>query len=204
MVATSKRVTFSDYLAYGDDTDVRYELVKGQLVEMTPPTWQHLLIARYLERLFEAEIQRSKLDWMALQGAGQRVDAETARLPDVMVAPIQSFQDSAEETAVLQDAACLVVEIVSPSSVADDYLHKLAEYEAKGIAEYWIVDPLALGAARYIGTPKQPTISVYQLNQGALTTGEYNTPEQFRGSEQVQSDLFPLLQVTAQQIFQGQ
>ncbi|NER83146.1 MAG: hypothetical protein F6K42_27055 [Leptolyngbya sp. SIO1D8] len=50
--------------------------------------------------------------------------------------PVASFQDITEETAVLQDATCLVVEIVSLSSVADDYLHKLAEYEAKGVAEY--------------------------------------------------------------------
>ena len=69
MVGTkSKLFTFSDYVAYDDGTDARYELVKGQLVAMTPPTWQHLLIARCLERLFEAEIQRSQLDWIALQG----------------------------------------------------------------------------------------------------------------------------------------
>lgn len=114
-----------------------------------------------------------------------------------MVVPVSGFQNAATETAVLQEAACLVVEIVSPSSVADDYLHRLAEYEAKGISEYWIIDLLALGAARYIGTPKQPTISIYQLIEG-----EYSAPQQFRRSEQIQSDTFPLLQVTAQQIFQ--
>jgi len=31
---------------------------------------------------------------------------------------------------------------------------------------YWIVDYLALGAARYIGPPKRPTVSVYQLVDG--------------------------------------
>ena len=69
------------------------------------------------------------------------MDADTSRLPDVMVMPAVSFQGNAKETAILQDAACLAVEIVSVSSVADDYLHKLAEYEAKGIPEYWIVNP---------------------------------------------------------------
>ena len=49
-----------------------------------------------------------------------------------MVMPAVSFQGNAKETAILQDAACLAVEIVSVSSVADDYLHKLAEYEAIG------------------------------------------------------------------------
>lgn len=198
MVSTQSRLfTFPEYVAYDDGTDTRYELVKGQLVAMTPPTWQHLLIARYLERLFEAEIRRSHQNWVALQGAGQRVEEGTARLPDIMVVPVTMFQDMPEETAILQDAARLVVEIVSPSSIADDYLHKLAEYEAKGIAEYWIVDPLALGAARYIGNPKRPTISIYRL-----VNREYIMPSQFRDREQIRSETFPLLQITAEDVFQ--
>lgn len=199
MVQTkSNLIDFAEYVAHDDDTDTRYELVQGQLVEMTPPTWQHLLIARYLERLFEAEIRQAGLDWIAVQGAGQRVAENTSRLPDVMVVPIANIQAATEFTAILQEAACLIVEIVGASSIADDYLHKLAEYEAKGIPEYWIVDPLALGAARYIGAPKQPTISVYQLLED-----EYALPKQFRGTQVIQSRTLRSLQVTAQDIFQA-
>ena len=61
-------------------------------------------IARYLERLFETEIQRSQLQKMALQGVRPRVGAETARMPDAKVAPIANIQESAEETAELEDA----------------------------------------------------------------------------------------------------
>ena len=68
---------------------------------------------------------------------------------------------------------------------SDDYLRKLADYETLGIPEYWIVDYLGLGATRYIGKPKQPTISVYQLVEG-----EYQI-RQFRGAEQVSSATFP-------------
>ncbi|MBE9136140.1 Uma2 family endonuclease [Nodosilinea sp. LEGE 07088] len=189
-------LTFADYLAHDDGTDTRYELVRGQLIAMTPPTWQHLLIARYLERLFEVQIQQLGTRWLALQGAGQQVNDDTSRLPDVIVVPIASIQDDYQNTAVLSDAAILAVEIVSPSSTADDYLHKLAEYEAKGIAEYWIVDPLALGASRYIGTPKHPTISIYRLAEG-----EYLAPLQFREGDVVESAIFPELRVTAQEIF---
>jgi len=35
----------------------------------------------------------------------------------------------------------LVVEVVSPKSVQADYVEKLAEYESRGIPEYWIVNP---------------------------------------------------------------
>ncbi len=37
----------------------------------------------------------------------------------------------------------LVVEVVSPNQEKRDYRYKRSEYAARGIAEYWIVDPLA-------------------------------------------------------------
>ena len=79
----------------------------------------------------------------------------------------------------------------------DDYLRKLADYETLGIPEYWIVDYLGLGATRYIGKPKQPTISVYQLVEG-----EYQF-SQFRGAEPVMSPMFPDFALTAARVFQA-
>ena len=71
----------------------------------------------------------------------------------------------------------------------------MTDYEQMGIPEYWIVDFKGLGAKRYIGSPKQPTISVYQLIEG-----EYQV-QQFRGKDRVISDTFPELALTAEQIF---
>jgi Uma2 family endonuclease len=64
-----------------------------------------------------------------------------------------------------------------------------------GIPEYWIVDYLALGGRKFIGNPKQQTISVYQL-----IDGEYQVT-QFRGNDRIVSLTFPELNLTAQQIF---
>lgn len=76
-----------------------------------------------------------------------------------------------------------------------DYLVKLAEYEKVAIPEYWIVDYLGLGGRRYIGNPKQPTISV-----NPLVDGEY-VVNQFRGDDVVRSLAFPDLNLTVEQIF---
>ena len=59
------------------------------------------------------------------------------------------------------------------------------------------MDYLGLGATRYIGKPKQPTISVYPFVEG-----EYQI-RQFRGAEQVISAIFPDLTLTAAQVFQA-
>ena len=90
----------------------------------------------------------------------------------------------------------LIVEVVS-TNWQDEYLTKLAEYEKLGISEYWIVDYLGLGGRRYIGNPKQPTLSVYELVEG-----EYSV-KQFRGSDRIESPTFNELSLTAQQIFQA-
>lgn len=99
----------------------------------------------------------------------------------------------------------LVIEVVS-TNWRDDYAHKLVDYEAFGVSEYWITDYLALGGGRYIGNignPKQPTISVYYL-----VDDEYEV-NLFRGSdasgnhsgERIISPTFPELNLTAEQIF---
>ena len=188
------KVSFEEYLTYLDRTGTRYELVNGKLAAMNPPTWQHILIARFLERALEAEIQRIGYAWLPVQGAGQRVEEETSRLPDLLVVAVEAIQPTLNQCAVLEEAAILAIEIVSESSTADDYLHKLAEYEMLGIPEYWIVDYLALGASRYIGKPKQPTISIYQL-----VNGEYQI-SQFQGSDRLVSPTFPELELTAEQV----
>jgi Uma2 family endonuclease len=195
--AHPKQLTFEEYIDVCNQTKKRYELVRGQLVEMTPPTWMHIRIAKFLERLFDAEIERMGHPWEAFRDSGQRTDATSSRLPDVIVAPLDVVQPLMDQTAVLQVAAPLVVEIVSSSSVRDDYTHKLLEYEALGILEYWIVDHEALGASQHIGFPKLPTVSV-----NCLVDGRYQR-HPFKGITPITSFTFPDLKLTAEDVFRG-
>ena len=59
------------------------------------------------------------------------------------------------------------------------------------------MDYLAVGAIRYIGSPKTPTVSVY-----TLINGEYQL-QQFRGGDRILSMTFPELTVTAAEIFEA-
>ena len=88
----------------------------------------------------------------------------------------------------------LAIEVVS-TNWQDDYLMKLGESEKLGINEYWIVDYLGLGGRRYIGDPKQPTISVCHLVEDEYTVNL------FRGQDVVDSPTFPELNLIAEQIF---
>jgi Uma2 family endonuclease len=45
MTTTTKKLSFEQYLVYGDGTDTRYELVDGELQEMSVGTGRHADIA---------------------------------------------------------------------------------------------------------------------------------------------------------------
>ena len=123
---------------------------------------------------------------------------KSAYNPDVTVIDKSRLNDEIfwkkHSTITLGKTVPLVVEVVS-TNWGYDYGHKLVDYESLGIAEYWIVDYLGLGGRRYIGNPKQPTISIYQL-----VDEEYQL-QQFRGGDILISSIFPDLNLTAQQIF---
>jgi Uma2 family endonuclease len=87
----------------------------------------------------------------------------------------------------------LVIEVVS-TNWRDDYRIKLNEYEALGVLEFWIVDYAGLGGVQYIGSPKQPTVTINQL-----IDGEYQA-QQFQSDRPIISPLFPQLTLTTQQI----
>lgn len=190
-------LSFEDYIDFCSQTDERYELVRGKLVKMTPPTWLHLKIAKFLEQVFDRAIQQQGLDWEAFRESGQRTDDNSSRLPDVVIVPTKAIEPTLNQSAVLQVPSLLAVEIVSPSSTTEDYTDKLKEYQSLGIPEYWVVDHAALGAAKHIGFPKLPTISIYEL-----VNGEYQV-SRFRGTDRIVSRTLPNLQLTAEQVFRG-
>ena len=193
-VVTDRRMTLQEYLNYDDGTNTRFELVKGELIPMSPPTWLHLRIARYLEGAFNREIDRLGLNWEAFQEPGQQTEESSARRPDVAIVSSDFVDAELDQSAVLVTAAFLVVEVVSESTATADYREKVAEYQAIGIPEYWIVDPDPFGAAKYIGSPKRPTVSIYRLVNGSYQITRY------QGNEAIVSPTFPELNLTVTKV----
>jgi len=127
-------------------------------------------------------------------------DNESGYSPDVLLLNPSNLINEPlwkKQSTVTQGASIpLVIEVVS-TNWRVDYLSKVKDYEEIGIPEYWIVDYLALGGTPYIGNPKQPTISIYDL-----INGEYQV-SQFRENQTIVSRTFPELTLTANQIFQA-
>lgn len=198
--ALPKIVTFDEFIAwYPENSGVRYELHNGEIVEMAQPTGKHERIKGFAAAELTLEFRRLNLPYFIPNQAIVRPpERESGYFPDVLILNDAALVDEPlwekSSTVTKGTSIPLVIEVVS-TNWRDDYYLKLADYEQMGIPEYWIVDYGALGARKFIGNPKQPTFSVYQL-----IDGEYQVT-QFRGSNKIISPTFPELNLTAEQVF---
>lgn len=188
-----------EFLDWYPDGYGRYELWNGVVIQMQP-TGTHEQVAGFLALKFGVEIDRLALPYVIpRQAIVKPIDTDKSGYnPDVIVLDRQALNDEPlwkkRSTLTKGETVRVVVEVVS-TNWRDDYGHKFIDYEALGIPEYWIVDYLGLGGRRYIGSLKQPTLSVYQL-----TNGEYQV-QQFRGNDRIISQAFPELNLTVDQVF---
>jgi Uma2 family endonuclease len=190
MTLTTRKLTFEEYLVYDDGFGSRFELVEGALIPMSLGSGEHGEIIRFLERQFEQAIAKLKQPWLplaALMGVqsprGTRWD--TSRIPDVTIIPTEQWQSLRKREAVIQlnePPPLLLVEVVSESTQAIDYGAKRIEYRLLGVAEYWIVDPLAL------------KVTIYQLIDDIYYSAEY------QGEMRLHSPTLQTLELTAAQV----
>lgn len=147
MVKTSvENLSFSEYLKYNDDTNKRYELVEGKLIEMPPASFLHSDIIDLIADCFKAIAKAYNLDLKVKTGdVGVRTGIDSSRIPDISVIEGEVWRSMPRDaSAIVQVPLMLAVEVVSPGAEQKerDYTTKAAEYRETGIPEYWIVDPI--------------------------------------------------------------
>ena len=188
-VATDRQMTLKEYLDYDDDTDMHYELVDGVLVEMGAENPLNPQIAMLLAFAFGSlGIPPHRL------AIGHQIEVQskyaTVRQPDLIVHSENS------EVAIVVDGKLLrlgmplpilIVEVVSSSGTDKksrdrDYIEKRNEYAARGIPEYWIVDPI------------EEIVLVL-----GLQSGEYSS-RSLTGEMTIVSSSFPALNIIAKQV----
>lgn len=198
--AVPELMTFEQFLDWYPEDGRQFELIEGIPVEMNP-TGTHEDVAGFLVAELSFHFRVNQLPYSIPRTCTVRPHRDrTGYKPDVTVLDQNKIDNEPlwkkRSTIIHSETVVLAIEVIS-TNWRDDYGLKLTDYEAMGIPEYWIVDYLALGAARYIGRPKQPTLSVYRL-----VDGEYLV-EQFRGDDRIISQTFPDLQMTANEVFRN-
>jgi Uma2 family endonuclease len=203
MYATiTQPLTFAEFLAWDDASGREFELLDGFPVPLSEPNANHEDLIERLCAYLENHCRENDLPFVSRQSKQVRLktvsgEKEKSRKADIVIFAREEWQRM--KTSSSSAAAYIpppgIIEVVS-NNWKDDYLTKLAEYEELGVFEYIIIDYAAFGGIRFIGSPKQPTITIYQLEDE-----EYLPPKVFRGQQRIDSRLFPNIPLTAEQIF---
>jgi len=151
---------YKDYVTWPDDQ--RWEIIAGVAYDMTPaPNVKHQRIVVNMVRLLDDPAEK-KGCMLFVAPTDVVFDEYNVVQPDVFV-----VCDRAKITAAnIQGAPNLVIEILSPSTHLKDMREKRRLYEAFGVEEYILIDPVAEVVERFI-----------------LTDGMYGAPDVFNWDE---------------------
>jgi len=154
METLTKKITFAEFkeLDFPDDDRFLYELLDGEPAQRHTPSIQHQRIAQNVFRKLDQFVLGKNLGEVFFAPIALLVDDYNAPQPDVMF--VSNKNTNAFDDDVLVRAPELVVEILSPSTMADDRHRKRKLYERFGVKEYWIIDP------------KNQSIEVLTLKEG--------------------------------------
>ncbi|MGB3405483.1 MAG: Uma2 family endonuclease [Microcoleaceae cyanobacterium] len=196
----AESLTFEDFIQQ-NPLEKLWELHNKIVVEIPQPLGSHESITGFLARKITVEFDRLDLPYFIAPKVLVKPEGkESGYLPDILVLDGQNLVNEPlyEKYSTVSKAATipLVIEVVS-TNWSDDYALKFDEYSDIGISEYWIVDYLGLGGKRFIGNPKQPTITVCHLVDKMYESAL------FRQGELIQSNVFPELNLTVEQVFQA-
>lgn len=142
-------VSYEDFLErYADQFA---EWVEGVVYQMSPETGRHDKLIWLIRSLLETYADRfGGFDVRDAPFQTKLGPDLPGREPDVMVV---AHTPRLHHT-YLEGPPDIAVEVISPESEQRDRITKFAEYQAAGVKEYWLIDPL-----------DQPNTAVfYQLN----------------------------------------
>ncbi|WP_445631849.1 Uma2 family endonuclease [Nostoc sp. DSM 114167] len=187
-VAATKKMTLEEFLQFDDGTDNLYELENGKLIQMPLESELNRRIATFLLIYFsKLGIPYYRLSMKTEVSVNSRQVG--VRVPDLVVfsEELATVMQGATRSLILMDMPppLLVVEVVSSNQENRDYRYKRSEYAARGIVEYWIVDPIA------------QKVTVLEWVEG------FYDEQVYVGDNAIVSPLFADLKLTVAEVLQG-
>ncbi|WP_413171068.1 Uma2 family endonuclease [Anabaena azotica] len=179
--------SFEDYYAYDDGTENRYELVDGELVLMPPESIfnSDISMRLLLELAKIVPLHLLKYKEIMIEVSGRRAKV---RIPDLLILgeECRAALETTKRGTITHEMPppLIAIEVVSTGTENEvrDYRFKRSEYAARGIAEYWIVDPV------------QNKITVLSLVEGFYEEFIYT------GDDLIKSEVFPEIKIKVSDI----
>jgi Uma2 family endonuclease len=167
VAATRRRFTRAEYHRMAEagilGEDDRVELIRGEIVEMSPIGSRHVAFVMNLTKLLIVRLGDRAM--VSVQGP-VALTYDTEPEPDLVVlrprasVPYKALEPWADDTVLLIE--------VADSSLAYDRTTKLRLYAEAGIPEYWIVDCAAEAVEVYRGPTAEGYRDLVRLTAAAV------------------------------------
>jgi len=142
----ARGVTFEAYMQ--DFAADFAEWVQGDVIKMSPVTVEHDGLFQFIIRLLRDYLDETDEGILRVAPFVMKITPSSpAREPDLQII-LKERTDIVERT-MTAGAADIVIEIVSEESEARDTETKFAEYQAGGVREYWLLNPLNKASGFY-------------------------------------------------------
>ncbi len=143
---TKEKISYEDFLVQYDGTHA--EWINGEVVVVPPASAEHQDIGSFLENLLRPYTESRNLGKLFRAPFQMKLESKlSGREPDLLY--IASSHLDRLKGTYLDGAADMAVEIISKDSINRDRGEKFVEYEAGGVLEYWLIDPIRQQAEFY-------------------------------------------------------
>jgi Uma2 family endonuclease len=165
------RMTEEEFLAWCDE-DVRAEWVDGEVVMMAPASVEHGDVDGWLVQVVGIFVEQRDLGKVLSEAQVRLAGRHSRRMPDLLF--VAKDRLSLLRPNHLEGAPDLIMEIVSPESESRDWREKYLEYQAAGVREYWVIDPMSQHVEAY-------ALAAQDSPAGAAVEKEYRRLEEKDG-----------------------
>ena len=159
-----------------------HQIIGGEIVMTPSPSPFHQDIILNLAEKLRPYIRSQKLGKLLLSPLDIFFNEAEVYQPDL--AFVNQSRIEAVQKEKIDTLPDLVVEVLSPSNAYYDLTHKKTIYAQCGVAEYWIIDPIA------------ETIEIL-VNENGL----YRTEALLRSPGMLESATFPGFRMTVEEVF---
>lgn len=140
-MATTQSMTIEEFAEI--DEPGRFDLIRGELIRLTPTGGEHGEIATELARHIANYVSDRQLGRVYIDETGFVLSREPAIVlcPDIAFVREDRLPPRSERRGFLELAPDLAVEIVSPSDRMSEVSEKVTEYLRAGVRLVWVVEP---------------------------------------------------------------
>ncbi len=134
-----QKMDYQSYLDMAGESQI-VEWVDGEVIRYMLPIYGHQDIVSFLDVLLRQFVNYFNLGVIIPAPFEVKLWPDgPAREPDILFISQNNMPNLTPKR--YQGGPDLLIEIVSASSVIEDRVHKLTQYEQAGAREYWIIDP---------------------------------------------------------------